>query len=81
MSTDPELISRIIKLEQKVSLILRQLGIDEEAVSEAPPDDEIARLLIKGNLIEAIKVYRQRTGVGLAEAKLAVEQMKAQLGR
>lgn len=81
MSTDPELMSRIIKLEQKVSLILRQLGIDEEAVSEAPPDDEIARLLIKGNLIEAIKVYRQRTGVGLAEAKTAVEQMKAQLGR
>jgi len=81
MSTDPELISRIIKLEQKVSLILRQLGIDEQAVSEAPPDDEIARLLIKGNLIEAIKVYRERTGVGLAEAKLAVEQMKAQLGR
>ena len=81
MSTDPELMSRIIKLEQKVSLILRQLGIDEEAVSEAPPDDEITRLLIKGNLIEAIKVYRQRTGVGLAEAKQAVEQMKAQLGR
>jgi ribosomal protein L7/L12 len=81
MSTDPELISRIIQLEHKVSLILRQLGVDEEAVSEAPPDDEIARLLTKGNLIEAIKVYRQRTGVGLAEAKLAVEQMKAQLGR
>ena len=81
MSSDQELISRIIKLEQKVSLILRQLGIDEEAVSDAPPDDEIARLLIKGNLIEAIKVYRQRTGVGLAEAKTAVEQMKAQLGR
>ena len=81
MSTDQELISRIIKLEQKVSLILRQLGIDEESVSVAPPDDEIARLLTKGNLIEAIKVYRQRTGVGLAEAKTAVEQMKAQLGR
>ena len=66
MSTDPELLSRLIKLEQKVSLILRQLGIDEASITDAPPEDEIARLLIKGNMIEAIKIYRLRTGVGLA---------------
>jgi ribosomal protein L7/L12 len=31
-----------------------------------------------GNLIEAIRLYRQYTGAGLAEAKAAVEQLMAE---
>ena len=38
---------------------------------------EIARLARAGNKIEAIKLYREIFGVGLAEAKLAVERMAA----
>ena len=38
---------------------------------------EIARLARGGNKIEAIKLYREMFGVGLAEAKLAVERMAA----
>lgn len=38
---------------------------------------EVARLARGGNKIEAIKLYREVTGVGLAEAKAAVEAMEA----
>jgi kynurenine formamidase/ribosomal protein L7/L12 len=41
---------------------------------------EIVRLLEAGKKIEAIKVYRERTGVGLKEAKDAVEAVAAQRG-
>lgn len=45
------------------------------------PDDaswhgEVASLASQGRRIEAIKVFRERTGVGLAEAKAAVEALE-----
>lgn len=39
-------------------------------------EDEIRRLLATGNKIAAIKRYREQTGVGLAEAKYAVESLE-----
>lgn len=43
-----------------------------------PPDryDEVRELLAGGQKIGAIKVYREATGVGLAEAKHAVEAIE-----
>lgn len=38
--------------------------------------DEIASLLAQGNKMEAIKLFRERTDVGLKEAKDAVEAME-----
>jgi ribosomal protein L7/L12 len=38
-------------------------------------DDAIERMLVAGNKIKAIKLYRERNGVGLKEAKGAVEMM------
>ncbi len=38
-----------------------------------PLEDEIRELLASGNKIAAIKRFRQETGLGLAEAKAAVE--------
>jgi ribosomal protein L7/L12 len=47
-----------------------------------PPDPaEIRRLLLAGKKIEAVKLYRQQTGLGLKEAKDAVEAVEAALGR
>ncbi len=39
-------------------------------------EEQLAQLLEQGHKIEAIKLYRERTGAGLAEAKKAVEQMQ-----
>jgi len=38
-------------------------------------DTDIAAQLRAGHKIEAIKLYRQRTGCGLKEAKTAIEAM------
>jgi|WetSurMetagenome_2_1015567.scaffolds.fasta_scaffold158720_2 hypothetical protein len=39
----------------------------------------IEAAIFAGNKIEAIKLYREATGIGLAEAKQAVETMEASL--
>jgi ribosomal protein L7/L12 len=41
---------------------------------------QVSSLLGRGEKIEAIKLYRERTGVGLKEAKEAVETFGAQHG-
>ena len=46
-------------------------------VSKASVDDEVAELMISGQKIEAIKLVRESTGMGLAEAKEYVEQLEA----
>jgi ribosomal protein L7/L12 len=43
-------------------------------------DGRLWELLKKGQKIEAIKLYRDETGVGLAEAKAAVEAIAGQHG-
>ena len=44
-----------------------------------PPETEAAiRAAAKENKIHAIKLYREATGAGLAEAKEAVEKMEAE---
>ena len=39
--------------------------------------NELLELLDRGSKIEAIKLYRDKTGAGLAEAKTAVEALQA----
>lgn len=45
-----------------------------------PSDQQLSQIraeLVRGNKIAAIKLYREFTNVGLAEAKDAVEKMEA----
>ncbi|MFE6741316.1 ribosomal protein L7/L12 [Streptomyces tubercidicus] len=62
---------RLQNLERKADLLLAHAGIQE-------PEDarmaEIDQLLVQGKKIQAIKVHREVTGSGLAEAKEAVER-------
>jgi hypothetical protein len=68
---------RIVRLERQVDFLFRRLGIDPELAladdGELPSAlyDAIAR----GKMIQAIKIYRETTGVGLKEAKDAVDAM------
>ena len=41
--------------------------------------NQIKDALLHGNKIQAIKLYREQTGVGLKEAKDAVEKLEAEL--
>ena len=52
---------------------------DSLALGQADPTAEMQRLLRDGHKIEAIKVYRRTYGVGLKEAKEAVENVPTTL--
>lgn len=43
---------------------------------DASLEEEVRRLVAAGSLINAIKLYRERTGCGLKEAKDAVERIR-----
>jgi hypothetical protein len=57
------------RLERKVDLILKHLEIDPNQ----GVDEKIMELMKSGQKIEAIKLYREQSGVGLKEAKDYVE--------
>jgi len=50
---------------------------DEGAASDPASNPEIQDLLAKGNKVQAIKRYRELTGVGLKEASEAIERFEA----
>ncbi|MEV7382737.1 ribosomal protein L7/L12 [Streptomyces lydicus] len=62
---------RLGRLERKVDLLLAHAGVEEP---QDPRMAEIDELLARGKKIQAIKVHRELTGSGLAEAKEAVER-------
>ncbi|MFC1514030.1 ribosomal protein L7/L12 [candidate division KSB1 bacterium] len=63
------------RLEMKIDLILKHLKIDiKDTVS-----DQVRLLLAEGKKIQAIKLYRETTGLGLKEAKDIVENMEKEL--
>ncbi|MBP7692111.1 MAG: ribosomal protein L7/L12, partial [Anaerolineales bacterium] len=54
--------------------------IIQETVTGRPDMAEIRRLLLAGKKIEAIKLYRQATGLGLKESKDVIETFEGKLG-
>lgn len=67
--------SRINELEEKLQFLYRRLNIDYTAPTAEPAlAPQIQDALRRGNKIEAIKIYRELTGVGLAEAKRAIDR-------
>jgi ribosomal protein L7/L12 len=57
------------RLQRKVDLILTHLGLDPDQ----GVDEKIMELVKAGKKIEAVKLYREQTGVELYEAKDYVE--------
>jgi ribosomal protein L7/L12 len=59
-----------------------QCGASLEDASKSVPEDlpeTVRSLMSRGDKIEAIKLFRERTGAGLPEAKAAVEALHQQL--
>lgn len=78
MPTEAEFLllqSRVRELEDKLEFLYRRLNIDYMGPNSDPVlAPQIQDALRRGNKIEAIKIYRELTGVGLAEAKDAIER-------
>ena len=72
----PSLDRRLARIERQLDLIMRRLEIEEP---ESPLPGVVAELE-QGRKINAIKIYREQTGAGLAEAKAAVERIASERG-
>jgi ribosomal protein L7/L12 len=71
----------LARIERKLDLVMQHLGLHDSAFHHAAPPGpdpltEVLALIAQGKKIQAIKVYRERTGVGLKEAKDAVERLE-----
>ena len=78
--SDEDLRIAVYELQQRVAALEARLdgGGGAAAPAAAPPtgpldDPELQQLMRDGRTIDAIKLLRERTGLGLAEAKHAVE--------
>ncbi|WP_433607397.1 ribosomal protein L7/L12 [Dactylosporangium sp. CA-139114] len=74
---DPSAARRLAAIERKLDLIMENLGI-QEPVPDAHP--MVLQELQQGRKIQAIKAYREATGVGLKEAKDDVEAIARRYG-
>lgn len=54
-------------------------GRDLAMIADRSVQDQIRSLLLEGKKIEAIKIYREATGLGLKESKDAVEVVESEL--
>ncbi len=73
--------SRVNELEDRLKFLYERLNIDYANPNADPiRSPQIQEALRRGNKIEAIKIYRELTGVGLAEAKQAVDNLESRLG-
>lgn len=70
-----DLRERVEKLERTVEFLLTQLKLEYHDQPPIKPHDDLRALVQQGNTIEAIRLYRERTGVGLKEAKDFVESL------
>jgi ribosomal protein L7/L12 len=67
--------ARLAAIERKLQAIMDHLGI----VDVEPSYPEVIECVRRGKRIQAVKLYRDRTGAGLADAKHAVDRMAEQL--
>lgn len=66
---------RVNELEDRLQFLYSRLNIDYADQNSDPAlSPQIQDALRRGNKIEAIKFYRELTGVGLAEAKQAIDR-------
>ena len=69
-----ELQTRVATLEAQMQALLEHLGVG------ASPEDALERQVIEfiraDRVIEAVKLYRERTGLGLKESKDAVDNLR-----
>ncbi len=71
-----KLRGQIYELSNRLEFLYKTLNITYVDTASGV-DPRLVAAIRKGNMIEAIKVYRELANVGLAEAKTAVEAMWA----
>ena len=79
MDTESQIIIRLNRLERKVDFLLRELNLVEKEEATLPDFDPVLNKVVElvrlNRKIEAIKLYRELTGMGLKEAKEVVDRL------
>lgn len=65
---------RVYEVEQRVAWLLERVGRAETTMSL---EDAVREALDTRSYIDAVMLYRERTGAGLAEAKQYVDRMRS----
>lgn len=68
---------RLTAIERKLDAIVNHLGV---VVPDDDDEPEVRRLIQQGRRIQAIKLYREKSGTDLATAKNAVDDLARKLG-
>jgi ribosomal protein L7/L12 len=82
MNEVEQIAIRLARLENRVNYLFQELNLEEKYQAELAQGllqsgmADVVALLRMNRKIEAIKLYRQRTGTGLAEAKAVVDSME-----
>jgi ribosomal protein L7/L12 len=71
-------IAAVTRVEAKLDLLLKQANIEFDPFAHVSND--IVEALRANRKIEAIKLYRRATGVGLKEAKEFIEEVQRRAG-
>jgi hypothetical protein len=71
---------RLMRIESKVDMLLKHSGLEFSRPAHGTLSDEVRALAMNpAKKIAAIKLYREQTGVGLAEAKEAIERFTGEI--
>ena len=76
MDSDEDLRERLERLERKVDFLLQHFGLVTVAQQTPQAYAQVLALKRAGRIIDAIKLYRELTGVGLREAKDYVDRLQ-----
>ena len=71
-----QLSARVAALERDVRFLLERLNLQQASGSSLLSYPDVAQLKREGKIIDAIKLYREKTNAGLAEAKQFVDQLE-----
>lgn len=77
--TSASLAARLARVERTLDAVLEHLGleaVDPADIGLVPYEQEALDLDAAGKVIEAIKLIREATGLGLAEAKDRLEELR-----
>lgn len=71
-----DLTTRVAKLERQIAFLLEHLGLEYTEGPSAGVAPEIIELVRSGQKINAIKLYREKTGGGMKAAKEFIDSLQ-----
>lgn len=71
---------QISRMQAQIDQLYSHLNLTFVENASETDDPQVVEALKRNNMIEAIKYYREKTGLGLADAKSAVEAIKKRRG-